>query len=108
MSQINDRIFFTTILLIFTGISSAHGGGLNKQGCHNETKTGGYHCHRSQGSMPSTSTKKSYVNPISGLEMKCKITIGDEYFEFKPSETKSINLNFKDSDKKVTIGCGYL
>ncbi|UXN69922.1 YHYH domain-containing protein [Devosia neptuniae] len=23
----------------------AHGGGLNKDGCHNETKTGGYHCH---------------------------------------------------------------
>jgi len=40
--------------------------------------------------------------------MKCKITIGDEYCEFKPSETKSINLNFKDSDKEVTIGCGYL
>jgi hypothetical protein len=26
----------------------AHGGGLNAQGCHNERRTGGYHCHRSQ------------------------------------------------------------
>ena len=24
----------------------AHGGGLNRDGCHNETATGGYHCHR--------------------------------------------------------------
>ena len=23
-----------------------HGGGLNSDGCHNETATGGYHCHR--------------------------------------------------------------
>lgn len=25
----------------------AHGGGLNSKGCHNNTKTGDYHCHRS-------------------------------------------------------------
>ena len=25
---------------------AAHGGGLNSAGCHNETATGGYHCHR--------------------------------------------------------------
>lgn len=25
----------------------AHPGGLNAQGCHNNRKTGGYHCHRS-------------------------------------------------------------
>ncbi|PSH69545.1 YHYH domain-containing protein [Phyllobacterium brassicacearum] len=23
----------------------AHGGGLNRQGCHNDNATGGYHCH---------------------------------------------------------------
>lgn len=28
----------------------AHGGGLNSSGCHNERRTGGYHCHRSGGS----------------------------------------------------------
>ena len=26
--------------------AAAHGGGLNSSGCHNETATGGYHCHR--------------------------------------------------------------
>jgi hypothetical protein len=31
--------------------AAAHGGGLNAQGCHNERRTGGYHCHRA-GSSP--------------------------------------------------------
>lgn len=30
----------------------AHGGGLNSQGCHNNRKTGDYHCHRSGYSTP--------------------------------------------------------
>ena len=28
----------------------AHPGGLNAQGCHNNRKTGDYHCHRAAGS----------------------------------------------------------
>ena len=27
---------------------AAHGGGVNNSGCHNETATGGYHCHRNK------------------------------------------------------------
>jgi len=29
------------------GFLWSHGGGLNKDGCHNDRKNGGYHCHRS-------------------------------------------------------------
>ena len=28
--------------------AGAHGGGLDRYGCHNETATGGYHCHKSR------------------------------------------------------------
>lgn len=39
---------FIVIMMIglfpFHGVL-AHGGGLNSAGCHNETATGGYHCH---------------------------------------------------------------
>ncbi len=28
----------------------AHGGGLNAEGCHNDRRNGGYHCHRGGGS----------------------------------------------------------
>ncbi|MGC6530863.1 MAG: YHYH domain-containing protein [Candidatus Puniceispirillaceae bacterium] len=36
--------------------SWAHGGGLNAAGCHNNRKTGGYHCHRSSGYTPRPAT----------------------------------------------------
>jgi len=38
-----------TLLLSLTMSLGAygHGGGLNSEGCHNERKTGGYHCHKS-------------------------------------------------------------
>ena len=36
-----------TVMLLAPAFVSAHSGGLNAQGCHNNRKTGGYHCHRS-------------------------------------------------------------
>jgi hypothetical protein len=27
-------------------VSAAHGGGLDRYGCHNDKKAGNYHCHR--------------------------------------------------------------
>ena len=42
------------VLVAFAGCgsASAHGGGLDKNGCHTNRKTGEYHCHRA----PSTPT----------------------------------------------------
>jgi hypothetical protein len=34
------------LTLSLSGAVFAHGGGLNKDGCHNNRKTGDYHCHR--------------------------------------------------------------
>ncbi len=34
-----------------------HGGGLNSEGCHNNRRTGGYHCHRSYSSSSSRGRK---------------------------------------------------
>lgn len=36
------------LLLASAELAPAHGGGLNAQGCHNNRKTGDYHCHRAQ------------------------------------------------------------
>ena len=33
-------------LALLPGAALAHGGGLNAEGCHNNRKTGEYHCHR--------------------------------------------------------------
>lgn len=35
----------------------AHPGGLNAEGCHNNRKTGDYHCHRGGGSAPGRSSE---------------------------------------------------
>ncbi|RYD79542.1 MAG: excalibur calcium-binding domain-containing protein, partial [Verrucomicrobiaceae bacterium] len=40
-------------------IAFAHGGGLNAEGCHNNRKTGDYHCHRSGGGGSSGSSSRN-------------------------------------------------
>jgi hypothetical protein len=47
----------------------AHPGGLNAEGCHNNRKTGGYHCHRGPASSPSqalravsSSSRREFAN----------------------------------------------
>src|SRR5688572_22497579 len=41
-----DARFFLAALAFLACNVLAHGGGLNAQGCHNNRKTGEYHCHR--------------------------------------------------------------
>ena len=38
--------------------ATAHPGGLNAEGCHNNRKTGDYHCHRGSRLTASSSTKR--------------------------------------------------
>lgn len=49
--------------------AAAHGGGLNAEGCHNNRKTGGYHCHRGPSASPSralravsSSSRREFAN----------------------------------------------
>jgi hypothetical protein len=49
--------------------ASGHPGGLNSEGCHNNRKTGGYHCHRGSSASParalravSTSSRREFAN----------------------------------------------
>jgi len=43
MIKITSTTF--AFILLFTGISFAHGGGTDKCGCHYNRDTGLYHCH---------------------------------------------------------------
>ncbi len=47
------------------GHAHAHGGGLDKHGCHHDRKRGGYHCHRGSASPPPPSTFDT--TPARGL-----------------------------------------
>lgn len=42
------------VLPAVAGNAWAHGGGLNKDGCHNDRRNGGYHCHRGGGAAVET------------------------------------------------------
>ncbi|MBJ7442230.1 MAG: excalibur calcium-binding domain-containing protein [Sphingopyxis sp.] len=56
---------FFCLAIAITGSASpalSHGGGLNAQGCHNDRKNGGYHCHRS----PSGDTAQVRPQPMLG------------------------------------------
>jgi len=56
----NMKAFLLTIIFSLLPVAVfAHGGGLNAAGCHNETKTGGYHCHRSSYTPPSSTSSSS-------------------------------------------------
>lgn len=66
--------------LAIPGIVAAHGGGLNAEGCHNDRKNGGYHCHRPGGTRaptqnfaPARATQSSFqsTRPTSGAFANC-------------------------------------
>lgn len=38
--------------MLVLGTAHAHGGGLDRHGCHNDRKNGGYHCHRAAAPTP--------------------------------------------------------
>lgn len=42
----------------------AHGGGLNRDGCHHDRRNGGYHCHRGAPAAESR-TRSAYTNPAA-------------------------------------------
>lgn len=52
------RIVLASCLLL-TQLAFSHGGGLNSQGCHNEKRTGGYHCHRENSAIPNTALRST-------------------------------------------------
>ena len=52
--------YLTIIFFLFlSSYAFSHGGGLNKQGCHNNRSTGDYHCHRGSNSQGKSSQSSS-------------------------------------------------
>ena len=49
-NELNSRsigyVVMSTFCFLLSGTAMAHGGGLNASGCHNNNRTGDYHCHR--------------------------------------------------------------
>ncbi|MEN5116681.1 excalibur calcium-binding domain-containing protein [Luteimonas sp. TWI662] len=56
------------LALLFAAAATvqAHPGGLNAEGCHNNRKTGDYHCHRSPSAPAPQRLAPSTVEPATG------------------------------------------
>ncbi|WP_144897810.1 excalibur calcium-binding domain-containing protein [Luteimonas cucumeris] len=52
MRPIGSISLFVVFSLAASNVAGAHGGGLDKHGCHTNRKTGEYHCHRGAGAAP--------------------------------------------------------
>ena len=39
------KIIIVMLLMVGTSVAFANSGGTDKNGCHNDRKNGGYHCH---------------------------------------------------------------
>jgi uncharacterized protein YdeI (BOF family) len=39
------KIILACLVALVSSLAFAHSGGTNSEGCHKETRTGGYHCH---------------------------------------------------------------
>lgn len=46
-------------VLFAAGAAFGHPGGVNAEGCHNDRKNGGYHCHRAQSGSASPARRQS-------------------------------------------------
>jgi endonuclease YncB( thermonuclease family) len=68
-----NKFFLYAFLLLVPHEGKAHGGGLNKEGCHNNRKTGDYHCHRG----PKASTRQQKLPKQQTLTGIPKVTDGD-------------------------------
>jgi len=67
---------FAVGLLLAANHAVAHSGGLNAEGCHNDRKNGGYHCHRAPATPASTYNRNSLApsagrSPAGGVFRNC-------------------------------------
>jgi hypothetical protein len=60
--MVSFSLGMSTLLLVTAVPAYSHGGGLDANGCHNDRKRGGYHCHRAQ-----AVEKDPVNNPKSGF-----------------------------------------
>lgn len=76
-------------------VALSHGGRLNSEGCHNNRKTGDYHCH---GGGSGGGRSSSYKLSIKAIP-RAYVYINGEYIG--PSPTKTVKLNRGRVDIKL-------
>lgn len=81
---------FASILVMLTPAAAmSHGGGLNAEGCHNNRKTGDYHCHRAPASVPKKEQPSNLQRPFS--DPTCHVGPRGGTYTITPSGKKNYN-----------------
>ncbi len=96
--MINLIRILISISVLIPLILNAHSGGLNKSGCHNNTKTGDYHCHRKQSSSSQTKASSKFIRSEFGYKSyKANTSIG--FYTQEVCETVHIDhvVSLKDA-----------
>lgn len=60
----------STLVVLPAPHAAAHPGGLNASGCHNNRRTGDYHCHRGGTSQPQNASRFARVSSVSGIAFR--------------------------------------
>jgi hypothetical protein len=58
-------------ILVAAGAVWGHPGGLNQEGCHNDRKNGGYHCHRTPSGGSSAIRRQGAMGSGGGAFANC-------------------------------------
>lgn len=64
-------------LAVLPASSRAHSGGLDRDGCHNDRKNGGYHCHRAPAPAATGGAPRQELSP---QRMPSKVPAGGRAF----------------------------
>lgn len=100
-------ILLSTILVIES--AAAHGGRTNSSGCHNERKTGGYHCHNGGNSSyrhkynRSQQQRSENVQPVIKPTQKIQAASIQNISSMKYSQYKALVIKIQ----KRLKGLGY-
>lgn len=77
------------VLVSFANDGRAHGGGLNAEGCHNNRKTGDYHCHRAPAASTDPRATGSGLSPQTQPKAEPARIQGDTVYYANCSEARA-------------------
>jgi len=103
-------------IIYFTWFQSsvvyAHGGGLDSKGCHNNTKTGDYHCHRNSEGQQSKSSVNSVFSEASFNKLlanklggETEVTLKYNYgLKSQPNSSGTVRVDIMTKDYTIEGG----
>lgn len=110
VKRFKSKILLSLIFSLINSYVYAHGGRLNSDGCHNNTKTGDYHCHSDDGSAPLknqneiTPINEDYYNNIFAKTLGGKREVRIKYFVKESGLSGYVIIDIETSEMVIEGG----